>query len=373
MTNFDDIRPYQDDEVQPAIQRLLQNQEFIRSITAFRFSRLPTWARSLMRPLVRYALNKQLRDIDSVNQLQSICSLYLDKVIKQTISDLSISGLENLTPGKPYLFISNHRDIVMDPAFVNYALYHNDFDTARIAIGDNLLQKPFVSDLMRLNKSFIVKRSASGIREKMAAYTGLSSYIEHSIREGCTIWIAQREGRAKDGIDHTDPAIIKMLYMSQRKSDTSFSDYINWLNIVPVVISYEYNPCDRLIARELYEKQQTGSYQKQPGEDLKSIVTGITGYKGHVHVSFGEVLKGDFPDAETVAATIDQQMVDHYVFHPSNYIAAQELQSNYSLSNEISETKRQEFKERLKQCDEPLRKEFLALYANALLDTSQAR
>lgn len=367
MTNFDDIRPYQDNEVQPAIQRLLLDQEFIDAITAFKFSGLPAWARTLMRPLVRGALNKQLRNIDNVDQVQSICSLYLDKVIEQTISELTISGLDQLTPGKPYLFISNHRDIVMDPAFVNYALYHNAFDTVRIAIGDNLLQKPFVSDLMRLNKSFIVKRSASGVREKMAAYMGLSSYIEHSIREGCPIWIAQREGRAKDGIDQTDPAIIKMLYMSQKKGDTSFSNYINWLNIVPVVISYEYNPCDQLIARELHQKKMTGSYQKQPGEDLQSIVTGITGYKGHVHVSFGEVLRGEFPDPETVAATIDQQMIDRYVFHPSNYIAAQELESDRSMAKDISEAKRSEFKDRLNRCEESVKKEFLALYANALL------
>ncbi len=368
MNQFDDIRPYHDSEVPAVIQRLLNDKELIETIIAFRFPKFPRWLRIFVRPVIAHALSKELSDVKTVLQVQQICSQYLDQVIEKTSPKLTFSGLENLQQNKPYLFISNHRDIVMDPAFVNYALYHNGFDTMRIAIGDNLLQKPFVSDLMRLNKSFIVKRSASGIREKMAAYMGLSSYIHHSIEDGCPIWIAQREGRAKDGIDQTDPAIIKMLYMSQKKGAQSFSEYINKLNIVPVVISYEYNPCDQLIAKELQQKFETGKYEKEPGEDMKSIVTGIVGFKGHVHISFGKPLEDSYQDAESVASAIDQQIKSDYVLHPSNYIAASLLsQSELQLSTEINQEKYDAFIQRLEKCEESTRPYFLALYANAIL------
>ncbi len=369
MTQFDDIRPYHDSEVEAVIQRLINDDELIETIVAFRFPKLPNWLRPFARPLVTHGLRKELSNVNTVLQVQHICSRYLDQVIEKTSPTLTFSGLENLQQGHPYLFISNHRDIVMDPAFVNYALYHNGFETVRIAIGDNLLQKPFVSDLMRLNKSFIVKRSASGVREKMAAYMSLSSYIHHSISEGRPIWIAQREGRAKDGIDQTDPAIIKMLYMSQKKGKLSFSEYINKLNIVPVVISYEYNPCDQLIANELQQKAETGTYTKQPGEDMQSIVTGITGDKGHVHISFGEPLHGDYQDADTVAKVIDQQMQERYVFHPSNHIAACLLNdTELKMDADINQEKYDTFMKRLNLCEEAAKPYFLALYANALLN-----
>jgi len=368
MTSFDDIRPFHDEEVQETIKGLLGDPEFITAITAFKFSNWPKWLRKLAQPLIKIALDRELSGVTTVGQVQNICSKYLDEVIEKTISKITISGLDNLKPGQAYLFISNHRDIVMDPAFVNYALYHNGFETARIAIGDNLLQKPFVSDLMRLNKSFIVKRSASGVREKMNAYTGLSRYIHHSIQTGCPIWIAQREGRAKNGIDKTDPAIIKMLYMGQKKGELSFSDYINWLNIVPVVICYEYNPCDRLIANELYQVKQHGHYQKTPGEDMTSIVTGITGDKGHVHVAFGKVLSGVFPDADSVADEIDRQIIANTVLHTSNYIAAQQLDATLNLDPaQLPEDKKAAFLARLAQCDDTLKPFFLALYANTFL------
>lgn len=366
MTDFEDIRAYSDEEVEESVQRLLNDPEFIATICAFRFRRLPRWVRKPLMPLVRNRLKKEIGQITSVADLQSICTGYLDQVIESSTSQLTFSGLENLQPGQPYLFISNHRDIVMDPAFVNYALYHNGFGTARIAIGDNLLQKPFVSDLMRLNKSFIVKRSASGVRGKMAAYLSLSRYIEHSIDEGCPLWIAQREGRAKDGIDRTEPAIIKMLFMSQKTKNTDFSDYINKLQIVPIAISYEYNPCDCRIARELFHKQQTGSYQKAPGEDMESIATGITGNKGNVHVSFGTLLQGHFEDAAAVAGEIDRQIVQIYRLHSSNYLAAQLTGLTNEPARQINSQTRAVFEKRVSACDEKFRDLLLQAYANPL-------
>ena len=367
MTDFNDIRPYKDDEVTAAIQRLLNDDEFITAISRFKYPKLPGWLRQIAKPLFRQGLKKQIGSVSSVHDVQIICESYLDKVIEGTTTALSFSGLEHLTQDKPHLFISNHRDIVMDPAFFNYALYHNGIETGRIAIGDNLLQKPFVSDLMRLNKSFIVKRSAKGVREKLNAYINLSSYIHHSIAEGHSIWIAQREGRAKDGIDQTEPAIIKMLYMSQRKSGKTFSEYINWLNIIPTTISYEYNPCDKLIARELYEKSKHGSYTKTPGEDINSIVAGITGNKGEVHVAFGPPLSGNFDTPEEAAAQIDLQMAKQYVLQPSNYLAAEHLGNKLPASITIDANKRDMFNKRLESCDEELRDVFLRIYANSIL------
>jgi len=244
MTDFDHIRPYHDEEVPAVVSRLVSDPEFVDSIAQFSFPRLNQWFPWLIQPLVKTALARKASQINSVDSLQLEAKKYLSQTIESTTTKLTTSGLDNLRANEPHLFISNHRDIAMDPAFVNYALFTHGRDTLRIAIGDNLLQKPFASDLMRLNKSFIVQRSAKGVREKMAAYLGLSSYIDHSISEGCSIWIAQQEGRAKDGIDQTDPAIIKMLYMCQKKGNVSFSDHMNKLNIVPVAISYEYNPCD---------------------------------------------------------------------------------------------------------------------------------
>ncbi|MEG0968984.1 MAG: 1-acyl-sn-glycerol-3-phosphate acyltransferase, partial [Pseudomonas sp.] len=219
-----------------------------------------------------------------------------------------------------YLFLANHRDIVMDPAFVNYAVYHAGLPTPRIAIGDNLLQKPFVSDMMRLNKSFIVHRSISGRREKLAAYQLLSAYINHSIRnDGQSIWIAQAEGRAKDGDDRTDSAILKMFHMSRK--DEPFGAVIQSLNLSPVSISYEYDPCDQAKARELYIRATTGSYSKAPGEDDLSIAQGITGYKGRVHINFAPPVTAFFEDTKQLAAEIDRQILAGYRLFPVHYLA----------------------------------------------------
>jgi len=208
----------------------------------------------------------------------------------------------------------------MDPAFVNYAVYHAGLPTPRIAIGDNLLQKPFVSDLMRLNKSFIVHRSITGRKEKMAAYQLLSAYINHSIRNDCqSIWIAQAEGRAKDGDDRTESAILKMFHVSRK--DEPFAEVIQSLNLTPVSISYEYDPCDSAKARELYIRATTGTYSKAPGEDDVSIALGITGYKGRVHINFAPPITERFEDTKVLAAEMDRQILGGYRLFPVHYLA----------------------------------------------------
>ena len=320
MGEFDSIRPYADAEIPAVLARLLADDAFLDILTQFRFPRLAGPFGWLLKPLIAHRLRSQFRHIDSVRALQESIEPYIDRTVEHATDGVSYSGVETLKAGNPYLFLANHRDIVMDPAFVNYAVYHAGLQTPRIAIGDNLLQKPFVSDLMRLNKSFIVHRSITGRREKLAAYQLLSAYISHSIgKDGESIWIAQAEGRAKDGDDRTDSAILKMFHMSRK--DEPFADVIASLKLTPVSISYEYDPCDQAKARELYTRATTGSYTKQPGEDDKSIGLGITGYKGRVHVHFGDPITSGFEDAKQLAALTDAQILTGYRLFPVHYLA----------------------------------------------------
>ncbi|MFI8607336.1 glycerol acyltransferase [Pseudomonas sp. AOB-7] len=319
MGAFDAIRPYADAEVRPVLARLLADPAFLGTLTRFRFPRLAGPLGWLLKPLIAARLRSEFAGIDSVAKLQEKIEPYVDRSIERASDGITYSGLEHLQPGKAYLYLANHRDIVMDPAFVNYAVYHAGLQTPRIAIGDNLLQKPFVGDLMRLNKSFIVHRSISGRREKLAAYQLLSAYINHSIREdGESIWIAQAEGRAKDGDDRTDSAILKMFHMSRK--DEPFAAVIDSLNLIPVSISYEYDPCDLAKARELSVRAATGSYTKAPGEDDASIALGITGYKGRVHLHFGAPVAG-LDDTKQLAQELDRQILGQYRLFPVHYLA----------------------------------------------------
>ena len=226
MGQFDEIRPYNDDEVKPVLAELLADEELITAVASLRFGVWSKWLKPVIYPLVKTVLKKQLKQVNSIKELQSLVKRYMDGMVAKTTTSCTVSGLEKLDPNQAYLFISNHRDIALDPAFVNYAFYHNGFEMVRIAIGDNLLTKPYVSHLMRLNKSFIVNRSAKG-RAMLAAYKQLSQYIRFSLQEEIhSVWIAQREGRAKDGNDKTEPAMIKMVGMSQNKKQESFAELV---------------------------------------------------------------------------------------------------------------------------------------------------
>ncbi|MFC3940540.1 glycerol acyltransferase [Pseudomonas gingeri NCPPB 3146 = LMG 5327] len=320
MGEFDAIRPYDDSEVPAVLARLLGDKAFLDILTHFRFPRLAEAFGWLLRPLIAYRLRREFADVKCVATLQDKIEVYVDNTIERATDGVTYTGVEQFKSGSAYLFLANHRDIVMDPAFVNYAVYHAGLPTPRIAIGDNLLQKPFVSDLMRLNKSFIVHRSITGRREKMAAYQLLSAYINHSIRNDCqSIWIAQAEGRAKDGDDRTESAILKMFHMSRK--DEPFAEVIRSLNLTPVSISYEYDPCDQAKARELYIRATTGTYSKAPGEDDVSIAKGITGYKGRVHVNFAAPLTGAFEDTKVLAQEMDRQILGGYRLFPVHYLA----------------------------------------------------
>lgn len=378
MTKFDDIRPYHDNEVRPAIARLLKDKEFLNVIARFRFPHFPAWLRRLMSPFVQHYLEKQTQHIHSVHDLQLIVEKYVARMVKETSLGLTVSGKKYLDNDKAHLFISNHRDIVVDPALVNWCIHHQGLRTLRIAIGDNLLTKPYVSDLMRLNKSFIVNRSATKPREKLQAAKHLSAYIHHSIVEEQTnVWIAQREGRAKDGLDRTNSAVVRMLTLNKPK-DMSLTEYTHQLNIVPVSISYERDPCDIAKANELHAHRNNGKYEKDEHEDAVSIAKGIIGAKGRIHISFGEPLNGDYESTDDIVAELDQKIIHNYVLFPSNCIAYQELHG--TLPSETVATHQQipfaegvfvnemhQFQQHLAECDESYRDILLAMYANPIV------
>lgn len=374
---FAEIRPYKDDEVAGVLSGLLHSAEFLDTLAAYRLGRLanflPHQLRPLLRPLVRYLLAREVRDVSDVHSMQLVIERYMTRMIEAATGGFSVSGLERLNPGRSYLFMSNHRDIAMDPAFTNYALHKGGHETARIAIGDNLLTKAWVSDLMRLNKSFIVKRAVSGPRELLAASKNLANYIQHSLlQEHSPIWIAQREGRAKDGVDRTEPVIIKMLSMSRNKREQTFGEHIEGLGIVPVAISYELDPCDAMKARELYQKRSEGVYEKGEQEDVASIAQGIAGEKGRVHVSFGTPLGGELETPDAVAAEVDRQITAGYCLHPTNMYAYRRLYGADApvpreLYLEDGDCSLAGFEARIDAMPEAHRRFALDIYANAVV------
>ncbi len=372
MGEFDAIRPYNDAEVSAVLARLLSDKEFLSILTRFRFPRLAGALGWALQPVIARKLRRQFVGINSVATLQDKVEYYVDHTIERATDGVTYTGVEQFKSGSAYLFLANHRDIVMDPAFVNYAVYHAGLPTPRIAIGDNLLQKPFVSDLMRLNKSFIVHRSIIGRREKMAAYQLLSAYINHSIRNDCqSIWIAQAEGRAKDGDDRTESAILKMFHMSRK--DEPFAEVIRSLNLTPVSISYEYDPCDHAKARELYIRATTGSYAKVPGEDDVSIALGITGYKGRVHVNFAPPITELFEDTKALAIEMDRQILGGYRLFPVHYLAYAQWADadpalNVPLAKDVFPAQelakaQEEWQRRLDECPEEHRPYLVLQYA----------
>ena len=367
---YDDIRPFNDDEIASVVERLVNDNEFITAIAHFQFPRLIKHFSWVIFPMIRMALRRKCRNITSVSEIQHEVIAYMQKMIANTTTQVTFNGTEKLDKDKNYLFISNHRDIAMDPAFLNWALHHHGFDTVRIAIGDNLLKKPFVSDLMRLNKSFIVKRSVKGVREMMAAFKSLSGYIAHSIQtEQQSIWIAQKEGRAKDGNDQTDPAILKMMYMHGKGQKISFPEYMKSLNIVPVTISYEYDPNDAAKANELCQLATAGEYNKAEFEDIDSIVQGINGFKGHVNITFGDVIVDDIADANELAERIDQTIDTNYYLHATNLLAAEQLYATAAYkqaASSVSAEQRAKFAAHLQAIPDSLHATVLAGYAKSV-------
>jgi hypothetical protein len=367
---FDTIRPFNDDEVQAAIARLLDNPHF-RAALNFVFPSMDA-----------NTLEAQLRSINSIDEFQAkIISNAVAAIINNSTTGLHASGLEKLHADKGYLCISNHRDIVLDSAFLNYLLFKQKLPTTRIAIGSNLLQAPWIEDLVKLNKNFIVNRNVQP-RQAYEYSLLLSRYIRYSIESDLSsVWIAQKEGRSKDGIDQTQTGLLKMLGMS---SDEGASGYEK-LNIVPVSISYEYEPCAGLKAQEIYMKLQTGSYQKAEGEDVRSMQLGIVRPKGNVHFHFSEPLsKESIQDAfqtgnrneamKLIAEVIDKEIIKNYKLFPNNFIAFDLFNQSETFSQRYTISDKEVFEnyliEELNQLDgdrDALKMHLLHIYKNPLI------
>ncbi|MDX1692738.1 MAG: 1-acyl-sn-glycerol-3-phosphate acyltransferase [Ketobacteraceae bacterium] len=400
LDSFEAIRPYRDSEVPAVVERLMESEALIQGIIHLRYPKVPRYLEKPLTRFVRYRLHQALGNVSTVAEFQELMGTFLEKTIDNTMTEFTCGGVESLAPGQPYVFISNHRDITLDSALLNYSLFKNGHESAEIAIGDNLLVNPLVADMLRLNKSFVVNRSAKGIKEKFAALTELSRYIFHTHENQRSVWIAQREGRAKNGEDVTDPAILKMLHVWAKKQGMSFSDTMRHFRIVPVSVSYEYDPCDGLKAAELAARDQAAvseqDYIKSNAEDFESIMRGISQPKGRVHLQFGDVLSGDYETPAAAASAIDEQIVSNYRLYPSNWFACDQLltrqqplkalrelsaeklqhwlqtarlsQSQMNLSAQDLAQQAREFRERLSAYSEQVQQYILEMYANPVIN-----
>jgi 1-acyl-sn-glycerol-3-phosphate acyltransferase len=341
--DFQDIRPYRDREVPQVMRRLLGMPSFHNMMKFVH----PEWSGE--------ELQERIGKVSSIDDFQKeIAHPSMRRLVNSTVSELSLSGLENIKKGASYLFISNHRDIILDSAILNILLFENGFDTIQTAIGSNLLSSELITDLTKLNKNFVVKRNTSA-RELYENSVLLSSYISSTINEhGESIWIAQREGRTKDGLDKTQPGLLKMLSISCKDA---LRDCFKALRVTPVAISYEYDPCDVLKVPELKAISRDEPYEKAPDEDFNSIIQGLTGQKGRVHLSIGKTLKNEFDALADIpnvndklrelGELIDRQIHKNYRLWPTNYMAFDLLEGKHSRPDLYSKTELENFKESL--------------------------
>ncbi|MDR1746029.1 MAG: 1-acyl-sn-glycerol-3-phosphate acyltransferase [Tannerella sp.] len=316
--NFDDIRPLNDDEVSGAIEALVTDEGFRRAL-------------SYVEPHLDWeAFVQKARQCQTREQFKTMLSYHVVMdVAKQSTFSLTISGRSRLPEGgAPCTFISNHRDIVLDAAFLNILLYDIGCGLTQIAIGDNLLIQPWINTVVRLNNSFIVKRGI-GMREMLEASKKLSVYIHHTIKETKeSIWIAQREGRAKDSNDTTQSSVLKMLSMG---GENDARTNLTTLNIVPVAISYEFDPCDYLKAQEFQMKRDNPDFVKSQRDDLLNMEVGVLQNKGRVHFTIcrpiNPAIEKIDPEMDknelfsAIASVIDREIYANYRFYPCNYVA----------------------------------------------------
>jgi hypothetical protein len=331
---FKDIRPLYDSEVPETVARLVADRGFRRAVEP------------IMKPLLSWEqFSEIVTRCKSKNDFQArIIHPLLKRLIKQTTTKMVGAGWENVEKGNSYLFISNHRDIVLDAAFFNILLFDKQFQTTEIAIGDNLLIHPWITDLVRINKSFIVKRNVS-VREMLKVSRQLSDYIHHTINQRAqSIWIAQREGRAKDSDDKTQASLLKMFTLHDSAKPL---EMLRQLRIVPLSISYEYDPCDFLKAKEFQLKRDTADHKKSEADDIENMATGIMGFKGQVVFRLGECINRGLEAIpagasrnevlDRAATLIDHEIYRNYSFFPINYIAYDRMSGSNRFRNEYSD------------------------------------
>ena len=370
MDPFLAIRPYQDNEVQDVLDSLISNKDVLKSLMGLQYPKYLTKI-PFFRSAVKILLRSKVKKIRTIDDYQEIFKGLMDQMIKTSISNFTVSGIENLDTDSSYLFISNHRDISLDAALLNLSLSRAGHKTFNMAVGNNLMKEKWASDLMRLNKSFIIQRSGS----KKEIYTGLSlasQFIQHTILEANeSIWIAQKQGRAKDGIDVTDPAMLKMIHLTQRKKQT-LGEYFNALKVVPVSISYEFDPNDCVKAIELSSIEENKQYQKSDNEDLNSIANGINGQKGNVNIDVSKpIVLSDEASYDVIADQISNSIVSMYHLQPTNFAAAEMLKINHQCKNTFDDSDialaKTLLSKRMNSLNDGARSKFLNQYANPVI------
>ena len=371
---FDPIRPFEPDELPDVFDRLLQNEQF-SSVLAYLYPDVPKEALAVKMHACK----------DNLDFQKTFCYGFLVQLLARLSKGCDID-IASLDTDSRYTFISNHRDIVLDSALLDKLLIDAGFNTTcEIAIGDNLLKLPWVKDLVRVNKSFIVERALS-MREMLMASKRLSEYMHFVIAEkNDNVWIAQREGRAKDSNDRTQEAILKMMVMG---GEGSIIDRLKQLHLVPLAISYEYDPCDYLKAAELQARRDNPSWQKGPMDDVTSMQTGIMGYKGYIHYqcadcidSYLDTIPADTPKTELfrlIADHIDRQIFAGYRLYPNNYVALDLLHGDSAHADHYTAEDKAQFEAYLKgqldkiemegKDDAYLREQMLKMYANPAIN-----
>ncbi|AMA48224.1 MULTISPECIES: 1-acyl-sn-glycerol-3-phosphate acyltransferase [Flavobacterium] len=370
MPKFDAIRPYYDAEVNQAL-RNAANHPIIKEIMNFAFPNITdsVWKEQLLR-------THSIRDFQCNFLYQAI-----QKVIEKSSDGLSTSGFEKLEPNTSYLFMSNHRDIILDTSLLNISLFDHGLVMTASAIGDNLVKKDFLRSLSRLNRNFIVQRGLSP-RELLQSSQLLSEYIEQLLlRENRSVWIAQREGRTKDGHDATHSGVLKMLAMAA--GERNILDYFKQIKIVPVSISYEYDPTDALKMPQLMAEANNEIYQKSSNEDFNNILRGIIGQKKRIHIHIGEILDSELDriqfensnsnkQIQEVVKAIDDSILQSYHLWPTNYIAYDLLFKSKQFESKYTQQEKSLFERRLEMRidskNQKIMESFLAMYANPVVN-----
>jgi len=373
--NFDEIRCYKNEEVHDALARLSNEKQFMKVLSTI----YPLLPKEVIKDrLLSFDTNYAFQR-DMVNPFLQYLEANMTKGIK-------LNGLENIDISKSYLYISNHRDIILDSAFLCGKFIDHKMDTVEIAIGDNLLIFPWIEDLVRVNKSFIVKRGLSA-RQVLESSQRLSAYIEYTINQKHqSIWIAQREGRAKDSNDRTQESLLKMFNMY---GSEGFIENLIKLNICPLSISYEYDPCDYLKAKELLQKNQNPDFKKNPQDDLINMQTGVMGYKGSVVYQITGDINKELKEIAIitpnrneqialVAELIDNRIHSNYTIFPGNKIAYDLLRNENRFAKDYTTMEKLDFERyislQIAKIDLPekdedfLMKRFLEMYANPLIN-----
>lgn len=364
---FDDIRPYRDEEI-PAAMKRIAGSEFFPLIASYVYPDEPLEAVRHRIASHKTVEEFQKRTMHEVN----------DRIISNSITELTCVGLERLSPSEAYLYVSNHRDIMLDASLLQNCLVDRGFGTSEITFGANLMMGQTIIDIGRANKMFRVERPGGSVKEFYRCSRHLSEYVRYTITErNQSVWIAQRNGRTKDGRDATDQGIIKMFCMS--KPDDKITA-LGELHIVPIAISYEWETCDILKTLELYQSR-FARYTKKPGEDLTSILTRITQQKGRVHIEVCEPISTEELRAmdgltanayhQAVAALIDTRINSAYRLSPNNYIAydirygTSKFRSRYTDSQKETFMRRLSKLEKYDSCDyEQLKEIFIGIYSN---------